>query len=447
MRRFTSLRLRLIVFPIGVVIIGLLLLAALEIGAARDRIRVETRASMQVGRSLVENALMRRRTYRVQDAQLGLKDELPAVRHIRFTVGPVGVQPPQPTAYGTDVPEWFASLVAPTPVIERFRIVAAEYKTAGEVIMVANPDDEIREIWGDWRELSVVLMLITLGVAVVVIVVVTEGLRPLQLLAHGLERLGEGDLDVSLSPVEDVELRRVGNRFNRLVASLNRVTADNRLLIGRLMSVQEAERKEIAHELHDEFGPSLFGIRAELSSIAMLVKEDPPRTREIEDRLRSVGQLVEQIQRINSRMLERLRPLVLHEMGLSAALSRMVDAWAERYPNIKWRRRIARLSDVPEPVALAIYRAVQECLTNAVRHAKPQNVEVSLSRTPEGIRVLVRDDGRGFGGAARFGFGLLGMAERARALGGNLEVSTPKGGGTLVELLHPLSERALEEVR
>jgi two-component system, NarL family, sensor histidine kinase UhpB len=315
------------------------------------------------------------------------------------------------------------------------------------VIMVANPDDEIREIWGDWRELALVLILITLGVAVVVVVVVTEGLRPLQLLARGLERLGEGDLDVSLSPVEDVELRRVGNRFNRLVASLNRVTEDNRLLIGRLMSVQEAERKEIAHELHDEFGPSLFGIRAELTSIGMLAKADPPRTREIEERLRSVGQLVEQIQRINSRMLERLRPLVLHEMGLSAALSRMVDAWAERYPAIKWRRRIAKLSDVPEPVALGIYRAVQECLTNVVRHAGARTVEVSLSRNADGVRVSVRDDGRGLADGARFGFGLLGIAERARALGGSLEVSTPKGGGTLVELLHPLQERALEEVR
>jgi two-component system, NarL family, sensor histidine kinase UhpB len=395
----------------------------------------------------VQNALIRRRTYRLEDAQLFLADELPAVRHIRFTVGDVGVQPPQPKSFEQDVPEWFASLVAPRPVIERFRIIAAGYKTAGEVIIVANPDDEIREIWDDWRELALVLILITLGVAVVVVVVVTEGLKPLQLLAHGLERLGEGDLDVSLSPVEDVELRRVGNRFNRLVASLNRVTDDNRLLVGRLMSLQEAERKEIAHELHDEFGPSLFGIRAELSSIAVLVRADPPRRREIEERLRSVGQLVEQIQRINSRMLERLRPLVLHEMGLSAALSRMVDAWAERYPAIKWRRRIAKLSDVPEPVALAIYRAVQECLTNAVRHADARTVEVSLSRTAEGLRVCVRDDGRGLSDGSRFGFGLLGIAERARALGGAVEVTTPNGGGTLVELVHPLKERALEEAQ
>src|SRR4029079_5115272 len=105
---------------------------------------------------------------------------------------------------------------------------------------------------------------------------------------------------------------------------------------------------------------SLFGIRAELSSIGTLAKENPPRTREIEERLRSVGQLVEQIQRINSRRVERLRPLVLHEMGLSAALSRMVDAWAERYPGIKWRKKIARQIDVPEPLALVLYRDWQD---------------------------------------------------------------------------------------
>jgi len=259
-----------------------------------------------------------------------------------------------------------------------------------------------------------------------------------------LERLGEGQFDVSLSPVSDVELRRVGNRFNRLAESLTRVTEDNRLLIGRLMSLQEAERKEIAHELHDEFGPSLFGIRAELSSIAVLAKANPPRSGEIEERLRSIGQLVEQIQRINSRMLERLRPLVLHEMGLSAALTRMVDAWAERYPGIRWRKKIARNIDVPEPLALAIYRAVQECLTNVVRHAEATSVEVSLAQTADSVRVSVRDDGHGFSEDVRFGFGLLGMAERARGLGGRLEVSRPRGGGALIELVHPLDEAAVE---
>lgn len=442
MKGFTSLRLRLIVLPILVVVAGSATLAALEIGAARDRIRVETRASMQVGRTLIQNALMRRRTYRAEDALMGLADELPNVRHVRFAVGKVGVEPPDVAAMDRDVPVWFGALVKPLPMTQRFRVVAAGYKTAGEVVMVANPDDELREIWDDWSELISVLVAISVTVAVVVVVVVSHGLRPLAALAEGLERLGEGDLSVTLTPVEDVELRRLGARFNRLVDSLRRVTEDNRLLIGRLMSLQEAERKEIAHELHDEFGPSLFGIRAELSSIGALARSQPPKVAEIEERLKAIGGLVEQIQRTNTGLIERLRPLVLQEIGLTAALTRLVDAWAERYPEINWKRRIARCNDLPEPVALALYRAVQECLTNVVRHAGAQVVEVSLSRSAQGVRVSVKDDGKGFAETARFGFGLLGMAERARALGGRLEVSAPKSGGALIELIHPLEEPA-----
>jgi two-component system, NarL family, sensor histidine kinase UhpB len=447
MKGFTSLRLRLILLPILVVIAGSVVLAVLEIGAARDRIRVETRASMQVGRTLIENALARRHTYREQDALLGLADELPNVRHIRFAVGKIGVEPPDFTAQdhdvpGHDVPGWFEALVKPMPMTQRFRVAAAGYKTAGEVVMVANPDDELREIWDDWSELTSVLVAISISVAVVVAVVVTHGMRPLGALAEGLDRLGEGDLSVSLTPVEDIELRRLGARFNRLVESLRRVTEDNRLLIGRLMSLQEAERKEIAHELHDEFGPSLFGIRAELSSIGAMARSEPPKIGEIEERLKSIGALVEQIQRTNTGLLERLRPLVLQEIGLTAALTRLVDAWAERYPEIRWKRRIGRCNDLPEPVALALYRAVQECLTNVVRHAGANAVEVTLSRSAQGVRVSVKDDGKGFAEETRFGFGLLGMAERARALGGRLEVSKPKGGGALIELIHPVEEPA-----
>src|SRR5204863_2801330 len=126
-RRFTSLRLRLIILPVLVVVAGLMILAVLEIGAARDRIRTETRASMQVGRTLIDNALVRRKTYRRDDALLGLKDELPAVRHIRFAVGPVGVEAPDAEALDRDVPHWFVSLVSPQQAIERFRVVAAEF--------------------------------------------------------------------------------------------------------------------------------------------------------------------------------------------------------------------------------------------------------------------------------------------------------------------------------
>ena len=435
-----SLRLRLIVLPSLVVVIGLALLAFLQLGAARQRIQVETQAGMEVGRTLIANALQRRRALPVEQAMVGLEQELPQVRHVRIAIGPQGQPRPESIGAEKPVPDWFAALVAPDPVIERFRVAGLDNKTAGEVAMVPNPGDEMREIWSDWLEQALVLSIVALLVAATITVVVTRGMRPIQVLAEGLERLGEGDLSVSLSPVDDVELRRVGQRFNRLVGSLNRATEDNQLLIGRLMSVQEAERKEVAQELHDEFGPALFGIRAELSSIAKLAKAAPPRVAEIEERLRSIGGLVEQIQRINSDMLERLRPLVLDEMGLTVALNRLIDGWAARYPDIDWRRDFTKVPDLPEPVALAMYRGVQECLTNIVRHSGASRVEVALSADDREVRVSVRDNGKGIGPDVRFGFGLLGMAERARALGGKLDVRGAKGGGAIIELIHPLED-------
>ncbi|CAN5264785.1 histidine kinase [soil metagenome] len=437
-----SLRLRLIILPIVIVLTGLAVLAFLQLGAGRDRTRLETTSGMEVGRAIIENAVQRRRDDAGGDTLAILRRELPPiVRHVRIAVGPVGVPPPTAVTPGTEVPNWFRNLVAPQPVIERFR-VTAKGKTVGQVVMVAEPDDELHEIWEDWRDLATVLIILSAIIIVVVVAAVTVALRPLKTLGEGLDRLGQGDFTVMLSPIEDVDLRRLGQRFNALVVSLAQATEDNRLLIGQLMSLQEAERKEIAHELHDEFGPSLFGIRAELTSISKLAKAEPPRTGEIEERVRSIGGLVEQIQRLNSRMLERLRPLVLDEMGLGPALTRLVSTWAERYPDIKWKSRVGQVGDIDETVALAIYRAVQECLTNVVRHAEARSVEVSLSRNARGLRVAVRDDGRGFGADTRFGFGLLGMAERARAMAGKLEVSAAKQGGAVVELTHPLKEPA-----
>ena len=237
-----SLRLRLILLPILVVVTGLALLAFLEIGAARERILVETRAGTQVARTLILNALERRRNLPPEQAAAGLAHEIPPVRHVLVAVGPVGVAEPQLASRSETAPRWFASLVAPERAVQRFRIAGQGNKTAGEVVIVANPADELGEIWDDWRELAIVLAVVCLVVSITVAMVVTQGLQPLRGLGDALDRLGEGDFDVSLSPVETPELQRVGRRFNRLVASLNRATEDNRLLIGRLMSLQEAER-------------------------------------------------------------------------------------------------------------------------------------------------------------------------------------------------------------
>ena len=230
----------------------------------------------------------------------------------------------------------------------------------------------------------------------------------------------------------DPELRSLGERFNRLVGSLAQATDQNRLLINRLMTVQDAERKDVAHELHDEFGPSLFAIRADLGAIARRARTHAPPLVEVLDRVASISGLVEQIQRINSRLLERLRPLVLDQLGLREALARLVGAWATRYPTIKWTRRLAEVGEVDEAASQALYRAAQEALTNVVRHAKATSVSLTLAER-DGLLVLtIDDDGQGLAAGHSHGFGLLGMAERARAVGGALSVGPGKAGGVRI---------------
>jgi two-component system, NarL family, sensor histidine kinase UhpB len=429
-----SLRLRLIIFPVVIVLAGLAALAYFEVNAARDRVHAETVSSLQLGRIIVRQTVSR--LAGAPDAPAAIAAALPSVRHARLAVVvPPGASPPVDSALPT-APHWFARLVTPPATVERFPILQ-QGRVVGEVVMIARPDDELGEIWADWRSLALVLGLLSAVIIVVVVVSVALALRPLTAFAEGFDRLEKGDFDVAMAPVRDAELRRLGERFNSLVSSLAQVRADNRLLIDRLMSLQEAERKEIAHELHDEFGPSLFGIRADLSTIGGLAKRREPRFDEIEDRVRSMSGLVEQIQKINSRMLEKLRPLVLDHMGLGEAMKRLVGDWQTRYPAIDWRLLADDVDGLGEIESLALYRAAQECLTNVVRHADARAVRVSLRRRKASVTLTVSDDGRGFS-HRRFGFGLLGMAERARALGGKLKVSAVEGGGSLVSVVLPM---------
>lgn len=272
---------------------------------------------------------------------------------------------------------------------------------------------------------------------------VRRSLRPLQLLTEGFDRLEHGDY----RPISDIpvaELARVGHQFNLFAASLERVTSDNRLLIGRLLSLQDRERKEVAAELHDEFGPVLFGIRAEAACIMKAV----PNGADVFARAQSIAELTDGIQRVNYRMLERLRPLVLEQMGLTQALRQLLSSWQSRSLNIAWSLDVPTGLDSPdETVALTLYRATQEAVTNAVRHAQATAIEVRLAREPMGgFTLTIRDNGRGLPTSFRYGFGLLGMMERVRQVGGSLSVSTARPG-VIVAITVPSHEpRAMETV-
>lgn len=425
-----SLHGRLVLIPSALLMLGLLGTIGIIFLHAKSRISAEVTSSVQLAHDLAITALGDVADADSQSAAFAtLARDLPRVRHVQF-----GLAASDGTAQSAIQPgservvrqraSVLASLLAPPPVVQSFP-VAVRGKLVGRLIVRSNPVDEINEIIGEVELFSLVVMGLCLSTAGGLLLTVRRSLRPLQLLADGFDRLEHGDY----RPIADIpvaELARVARQFNLFAASLERVTSDNRLLIDRLLSMQDHERKEVAAELHDEFGPVLFGIRAEAACIMKAV----PHGTGVFARAQSIAELTDGIQRVNYRMLERLRPLVLEQMGLSQALRQLVSSWQTRSLNIAWSLDVpAGLDSLDETVALTLYRAVQEAITNAIRHARATAIGVRLARDPRGGIVLaIRDNGRGRAESFRYGFGLLGMMERVRLVGGSLSVSSARPG-------------------
>jgi two-component system sensor histidine kinase UhpB len=153
---------------------------------------------------------------------------------------------------------------------------------------------------------------------------------------------------------------------------------------------------------------------------------------------------VNNIQQINRRVLERLRPVGLAEFGLQGALDALLRFWRETHPGMEIETSIsASLTGLGETVELTIYRIVQEALTNIFRHARASRVEIIVAPAVDGgaegsshvVVVSVRDDGEGLPADYKQGFGLTGMQERVQALGGSLDVvSTGQGSAVTATL-------------
>lgn len=432
------IRLRLILIPALVVLASLAALAASEIGDARSRVKAETESGLQLARLLIESALAR--TAQDVDPAIAiaqLQRELPpVVRHVTIRIEGAGGKTLEPPAAAPTAPQWFVKLVAAPPVVNRFPITVAG-GPYGDVLLSAAPRDEIDEAWVNWRDEMVVLTLVSGAVIAVILLALGLALRPLARLSDALGKLEGGDFTVRVPTSSDPQLHNLADRFNRLAASLEQAVGDNRMLMDKLVSVQEAERREIASELHDEIGPSLFGIRADIGAISRLTRKAAPDPAEIRERLTSISQMITQIQRINARLLEQLRPVILDQLPLAQALQKLVEGWRGRYPAMSWTVDAPPALDLSDERNQALYRSAQEALTNVVRHTRAKRVALGLSCTGGQVKLTIADDGAGLPEGGRLGIGLLGMQERARALGGRLVLGRSEMGGALIELEIP----------
>ncbi|MER5374402.1 HAMP domain-containing sensor histidine kinase [Streptomyces sp. NPDC002553] len=289
---------------------------------------------------------------------------------------------------------------------------------------------------------------VTVSVPVVLTeaVILVAGMVVMLVANAALLRIGLAPLDRLTRLMTTVDLLRPGQRLpeggrgetTELIrtfnAMLERLEHERASSSARALFAQEAERRRIAQELHDEVGQSMTAILLALERAAD--DADEPLSGE----LRQVQEITRGSLDEVRRLVRRLRPGVLEDLGLVSALTSLTSEFATHVGLRVVRRFDTDLPLLDQQTELVLYRVAQEALTNAARHAEAGQVEVSLHRTDGAVVLAVSDDGRGTG-VAREGAGIRGMRERALLIGAALDVTSQPQAGTTVRLTVPLPRK------
>jgi two-component system, NarL family, sensor histidine kinase UhpB len=341
------------------------------------------------------------------------------------------------------VPGWFVRLLA-TPELQIAFPVTIQGTQVGDIVVAPDLTADLYEKWIGFLAITcsgIGLMLLTWTVAHFTARSVQ---RPLQDLGDGLTRMRNGDYEQPIAASGPPEIRKSAQEANELALTLGRFSQDNRRLLRQIVSMQDDERQDMARELHDELGPLLFGIRA--STIALL-ESMPPNQAKSSNAAEGILQSVETLQQANRRILDRLRPLYIQELGLERSIRTLLQNAKAQSPALQVTSRIdANLNTADGLLLLTIYRVIQEAVTNVLRHAGAKAMHVTAGIDGGDIIVEIADDGTGFPADRMLGRGLTGMLERARALSGTLELLR-EDGRTCVRCRLPAGDVVLHERR
>lgn len=277
------------------------------------------------------------------------------------------------------------------------------------------------------------LEIIALGCALVLLLVVTSvairrSLRPLSSLSADIARVRKLDDFTRLRVEAAPEVEAVAEAYNRV---LDRLATEQRNRTRVTLEAQEAERRRIARELHDDIGQTLT---FSLIGLANIVADHPEWESELEQPRESVRAALEQVRAAAA----ALRPGVLDDLGLRAALEDLILR-VERETGLRVERDLSGAEGLPEDQELVVFRVCQEALTNVMRHSRAHTARVSVTRDQGKVVLRVADDGIGYTG--RRGSGIEGMEERAVLVNGRLGVLRGPSGGTEVTLTIPSGAR------
>jgi two-component system sensor histidine kinase UhpB len=351
--------------------------------------------------------------------------------------------PPPVYKAGRDAPDWYSHIVSPSVKTREITL------DTGRLLVRADPSRAVLDGWDDFVPLLVTILIGMVIGMLLVSWLVGRALQPIQQVVQGLHEIGKGDYDTRLPGMRGQEAQLMGTAFNAMAQSLHdgiaarenaraatRALAQNRELTQEIQSRIEEVRGQIARELHDELGQQVTAIKSVGMAIAHRAKGVDTQ---IEASARMVMDCADAIYEEVHQLVTKLRPLALDRFGLQDALQDLLEEARSRHPEVQLSLVIdAPLDRLEDNLATATYRIMQESLTNALRHAQANQIEMKVVVVNDELRLEIRDNGQGPAADWQQSghFGVIGMSERAQGLGGHLlfEALQPRGARVLAVL-------------
>jgi two-component system, NarL family, sensor histidine kinase UhpB len=446
-----TLRLKINLIVGALTVLFLAAVIALQLRSMRESVHEEVVAANRVAAQLLNRTALR---YAAQGtpAMLAFLQGVGRIRSNDITLFDAQGQelyrsPPSPYKSGRDAPDWFEALIAPPPSAQSIEF------PDGKLVVQANASRAAVDAWDYTVWLAGGAFALLVLVNTLVFWLVGRAVQPFGEIVAALNRVQAGRFDVTLPPLAGTEAAAIGSAFNRMVSDLQghietekrAVRAEMQLSDSRELTRWteqhiEDERRMIARELHDELGQSVTAMRSMALSIAQRIG---PLDAQAEQAARLIADESSRLYDAMHGIIPRLTPLVLDNFGLAEAIDDLVERTRRSQPGVTIERQVD-LDDahLPSDVALTLYRAAQEGITNALRHGQAKQLRLSLDGSPMDVRLVVADDGQGLPAdwSQRTGhYGLRWLAERVQALRGRLDIEANEPRGARLRLTIPLS--------
>ena len=353
-----------------------------------------------------------------------------------------------PSAYKVDrqAPQWYARMVS-FPLDPRVILLPA-----GRITLQPDPSRATLDGWDDLRPMLWMVLAGFVLANTLVFALIGRATKPLRLVVRGLRQMEAGAYDTRLPDFSGLEGRQISHAFNAMAQSVQggalarqqareaaQALAENRELTQLIQSRIEQERGAIARELHDELGQQVTAIK---SAGLVIARKSAGQDALIEESARLVLTCADQIYDDVHRLISQLRPLALDHFGLRDALQDLLGDWRMRHPGTDLTLALnGELDGLDDGLSTAVYRIIQESVNNVLRHAQASRIDVSVQTSAKSLQLEVIDNG--VGQVDQFHtpghFGVLGMRERAQALGGNFNLEQIEPSGVRVRVVLPLN--------